>query len=177
MLTRNNLFLIAGMMLGVLTAFQLMSSPPVDTSLQAEEPAQPVPRPKVEEIQTEEIQTTEQEALRTFMVVKLKNSQQILAGLTAKDFKKIEKGGQELITMSLASSWQVYETPGYKKDSLTFRNHAGELVKAARKKDLKKCTDHYFQVVRSCVECHENVRKARVTRLPQPHPSFHGLGE
>jgi len=170
-LFKNKMILLGLALVTILLSLQDYSEPTPSQILHAEDLDLPEVSPQIDK----EEPTTEDEAIRTFMVIKLKSSQKILSGLTSENFKTIEKEGQELINMSLASSWQVYETPNYKKDSEVFRGHAKELVKAAKAKKLDKCTDHYLKVVRSCVECHEHVRKSKIVSLPSS--SAHGLGE
>ena len=117
---------------------------------------QPVP---VEVIQAVE---DEPAPVQSLMTVKLTESHAIMAGLIEEDFPKIERSSQELLTLSLASSWHVYQTPEYMKDSEKFRGHVKALKKSAREKKLNECTEHYVNVVRSCVKCHDNVRRGSV---------------
>lgn len=100
--------------------------------------------------------------LKDFMQVKLRHSQKVLEGLVLEDFPAIAKGSQELSLLSLAATWQVFETPEYVEYSRKFRNAADALTDAARKKNLERATLAFNQMTTRCVECHKYVRGVRM---------------
>jgi cytochrome c556 len=105
--------------------------------------------------------------LKDFMKVKLRQSQQVLEGLVLEDFGKIEKHSQEMSLLSLAATWQVFETPEYVEYSRKFRNAADALTDAARKKNLERATLAFNQMTTKCVECHKYVRGIRMAEAGQ----------
>jgi cytochrome c556 len=105
--------------------------------------------------------------LKAFMVVKLRHSQKVLEGLVLENFEEIAKNSQELSLLSLAATWQVFETPEYVEYSRKFRNAADALTDAARKKDLDRATLAFNQVTSKCVECHKYVRGIRTADASQ----------
>ncbi len=105
--------------------------------------------------------------LKDFMIVKLRHSQKVLEGLVLENFDEIAKNSQELSLLSLAATWQVFETPQYIEYSRKFRNAADALSDAARKKDLDRATLAFNQVTTKCVECHKYVRGIRMADASQ----------
>ena len=105
--------------------------------------------------------------LKDFMAVKLRHSQNVLEGLVLENFNEIAKNSQELSLLSLAATWQVFETPEYVEYSRKFRNAADALTDAARKKDLDRATLAFNQVTTKCVECHKYVRGIRTADASQ----------
>ncbi|MGD9723168.1 MAG: cytochrome c [Pirellulales bacterium] len=100
--------------------------------------------------------------LKDFMRVKLRHSQKVLDGLVMENFDEVAKNAQELSLLSLAATWQVFETPEYVDYSRKFRNAADSLAEAAKKKDLDRATLAFNQVTTRCVECHKYVRGVRM---------------
>jgi cytochrome c556 len=102
--------------------------------------------------------------LKDFMRVKLRHSQKVLEGLVLEDFDEIAKNSQEMSLLSLAATWQVFETPQYIEYSRKFRNAADALTDAARAKNLDRATVAFNQVTTKCVECHKYVRGVRMAK-------------
>lgn len=100
--------------------------------------------------------------LKDFMRVKLRHSQKVLEGLVLEDFDEVAKNAQELSLLSLAATWQVFETPEYVDYSRKFRNAADALTEAAKQKNLDRATLAFNQVTTRCVECHKYVRGIRM---------------
>jgi hypothetical protein len=117
------------------------------------------------------------EGVKTFMRAKLSHSQSVLEGLTTQDFDKIAKGAQEMSLLSLASQWQVLQTPEYVRRSGEFRREAGAIKAAAEKKNLDGATLAYLKATLSCIECHQYVRTVREARLEAPTPNRNALLE
>jgi hypothetical protein len=100
--------------------------------------------------------------LKDFMRVKLRHSQKVMEGLVLEDYAEIAKNAQEMSLLSLAETWQVFETPEYVEYSRKFRNAADALSDAARDKNLERATLAFNQVTTKCVECHKYVRGIRM---------------
>jgi hypothetical protein len=100
--------------------------------------------------------------LKDFMRVKLRHSQKVMEGLVLEDYAEIAKNAQEMSLLSLAATWQVFETPEYVEYSRKFRNAADALSDAARDKNLDRATLAFNQVTTKCVECHKYVRGIRM---------------
>jgi cytochrome c556 len=105
--------------------------------------------------------------LRDFMRVKLKHSQDILAGLVTEDLEKVAKGAQELSLLSQSESWQVYQTEGYLQHSKEFRRAADALRDAAKAKNIDAVALAYVDTTLKCVTCHKYVRDVRMAELPK----------
>jgi cytochrome c556 len=100
--------------------------------------------------------------LKDFMRVKLRHSQKVMEGLVLEDYAEIAKNAQEMSLLSLAATWQVFETPEYVDYSRKFRNATDALSDAARAKNLDRATLAFNQVTTKCVECHKYVRGIRM---------------
>ncbi len=100
--------------------------------------------------------------LKDFMRVKLRHSQKVMEGLVLEDYAEIAKNAQEMSLLSLAATWQVFETPEYVDYSRKFRNATDALSDAARDKNLDRATLAFNQVTTKCVECHKYVRGIRM---------------
>jgi hypothetical protein len=106
--------------------------------------------------------------VETFMRAKLIHSQKVLEGLTTENFDLIAKESQQMSLLSLASTWQVIETPEYTRRSNEFRRAADDLTKAAKNKNLDGATLAFVNVTLKCVECHKYVRTVRQAELDLP---------
>lgn len=106
--------------------------------------------------------------VETFMRAKLIHSQKVLEGLTTENFDLVAKQAQQLSLLSLASTWQVIETPEYTRRSNEFRRASDDLTKAAKNKNLDGATLAFVNVTLKCVECHKYVRTVRQAKLDPP---------
>jgi cytochrome c556 len=109
----------------------------------------------------------QRDQLKDFMRVKLRHSQKVLEGLVLENFDEIAKNSQEMSLLSLAETWQVFETPDYIEQSRKFRVAADALTDAAKRKNLERATLAFNQVTAKCVECHKYVRGIRMAQAAQ----------
>ena len=103
-----------------------------------------------------------QVSLQDFMRVKLKHSQNVLQALVLEDYDAIVKNSEAMSLLSLAETWQVFQTPEYVDYSRKFRNAADKLTDMAKKKNLEKSTIAFNEMTVKCVECHKYVRGVRM---------------
>ena len=106
--------------------------------------------------------------VETFMRAKLVHSQNVLEGLTTDDLEMVAKNAQEMSLLSLASTWQVIETPEYARRSSEFRRAVDDMRKAAREDNLDGATLSFVSVTMKCVECHKYVRSVRHAKVQLP---------
>jgi hypothetical protein len=99
------------------------------------------------------------------MRVKLDHAKQILEGLTLEDYGLISKSAQSLSLLSLATNWEVLQTPEYLEQSKEFQRAADALSKAAEKKNIDAAALAYVDVTMKCVNCHKYVRDRQMARL------------
>ncbi len=102
------------------------------------------------------------------MVEKLKNAKTLLEGIAVADFNKITRSAEELIQLSKTAEWHVLKTPRYEMFSNEFRRAADVIIQKAKVKNIDGVTLSYFEMVMSCVRCHQYVREVREARLPTP---------
>jgi len=97
-----------------------------------------------------------------WMQIKLHASQEILAGLTNADFKKIEDQSRRLLVFHILENW-LQENPfsggsEYQGQLNSFEFATKELVRTSEAKDIDGALDSYVLLTRSCVECHKLIR-------------------
>lgn len=103
------------------------------------------------------------------MVAKLKCSQKLLEGLAMADYDKIVSNTEELIQLTKTEEWQSIKTPRYEIHNNEFRRTAENVIQKAKLKNIDGVTLAYFEMVMSCVRCHEYVREVR-----DANPSYDG---
>ncbi|MCA9102221.1 MAG: hypothetical protein R3C10_08760 [Pirellulales bacterium] len=108
----------------------------------------------------------QRDRLSTFMQVKLKMSQEVLAGLAMEDYDKIAKNSRDISLLTQAESWQVLQTPEYNQQSLEFRRAVDKITAAAREKDLDAATLAYLDMTLKCVNCHKYLRGVKFAAAP-----------
>lgn len=113
--------------------------------------------------------------VKIFMQAKLVHAQKVLEGLTTDDFDLVAQNSQKMSLLSLASTWQVLQTPEYVRRSTEFRHAVDALTKAAEKENLDGATLAYVNVTLKCVECHKYVRSVRNARFDAPDARDLGL--
>jgi len=100
------------------------------------------------------------------MVEKLKNAKILLEGIAGADFDKIRGSAEELVQLTRKEEWHVLKTPRYELFSNEFRRAAEAITQKARARNIDGVTLSYFEMVMSCVRCHQYVRETRDARLP-----------
>ncbi len=97
-----------------------------------------------------------------WMQIKLKSSQEILAGLTQGDFKKVEDQGRRLLVFNILENWRLenklVNDSDYQGQLNAFEFATKELVRYANSKDIDGALNSYQLLTRSCVECHKLIR-------------------
>ncbi len=96
----------------------------------------------------------------SLMRAKLKSAQDVLEGITLKDFEKVKDGAENLKVAVTLDQWINMEKSDveYKRYSDNFRELVESLTKAAEDKNLQAATFRYGQIAASCVDCHEHLR-------------------
>lgn len=96
----------------------------------------------------------------TLMREKLKRSQDVLEGVTLKDYAKIEEAATWLMDLSIMDGWTKFEVdnPEYRRNSENFRETVEALIQAAKEKNIQGATLRFTQTTFSCVACHEAIR-------------------
>lgn len=89
---------------------------------------------------------------------KLRYADRLLAGLVTQDFGKLEGNAAKLMELSRGSGWLARQTPEYALFLTEFQRAAGELVTAAKAKDVDGANAAYGQLTTSCVACHKYIR-------------------
>ncbi|MFM7117032.1 MAG: hypothetical protein ACKO9H_05220 [Planctomycetota bacterium] len=97
---------------------------------------------------------------RDFMRMKLNYTQNILEGLTTRDFGLIISGAEEVERITQAEAWNSNDFADYQKISDELRSVASHLKKAGQKSNLEAAALRYFELTMKCMDCHQYLRKA-----------------
>lgn len=89
---------------------------------------------------------------------KLKYADRLLAGLVTQDFGRLEGNAAKLVELSRGGGWVARQTPEYALFLTEFQRAAGDLVVAAKAKDVDGANAAYGQMTTSCVACHKYIR-------------------
>lgn len=93
-----------------------------------------------------------------WMKHKLDATQKVLEGMTRGDYEQIEKNAQGMQLMGYLEEWARADLPEYKAQLRAFDYASGEIIRAAKDKNLDGVTLAYTQLTISCVQCHKVVR-------------------
>jgi len=102
--------------------------------------------------------------MHAVMRAKLAHTQAIVEGIALRNFGRIERNAEALVDLSERGDWMVHETMAYVTYSDDFRNTARTLARDARQENLARVSDHYADLVRTCVACHDYLRQQRETK-------------
>ena len=104
----------------------------------------------------------EKRILVEFMRKKLGASNRILEGLVTEDFELIQKGADELVTISSAEKWRIINDAMYHQHSNQFTRVAKNLQIVAKEKKLDSCAFLWLEATMSCIQCHKFVRSMMI---------------
>lgn len=139
------------LLMGMMIASPLFGDPNTGATVKSEQPA---------------LSKTEE---NRWMQVKLHSSQEILAGLTNGDFKKIEEQSRRLLVFNVLENWRrenaLAKDSEYQGQLNSFEFAAKELVRNAEAKNIDGALNSYVLLTRSCVECHKLIRD--VPKMPK----------
>ncbi len=99
---------------------------------------------------------------RDFMRTKLLFCQNIMEGITTRNFALIEEGAAEVRKITEAEQWLAADTAEYKHFSEDLRGIADRIAAAAREKNLDAAAFRYFDMTANCMDCHEYSRAMRI---------------
>jgi hypothetical protein len=95
------------------------------------------------------------------MVRKLQHAQGLLKGIALQDFEALTRESDALIACRNEVTWRLDETEQYLAHSNEFLDKLQSLKSAAKKKDIESATLCYLEVTRTCIKCHDHLRKTR----------------
>ncbi|MGI9516905.1 MAG: hypothetical protein ACR2NP_07675 [Pirellulaceae bacterium] len=104
-----------------------------------------------EEDQTEKIRS---EARQMFMRGKLMNNQNIVEGLSLKNFDLIQEGATAVVGLVKGQHWFVLDTPEYRRYSEDMTMAAQRLHDAAKDGNIEAAALRYFDLTLTCIDCH-----------------------
>lgn len=97
-----------------------------------------------------------------WMQMKLRSSQEILAGLTSGDFQIIEDQSRRLIVFNILEKYtsdkRIRNESAYQGQLNAFEFATKELQRNAKAKDIDGTLKSYQSLTASCVECHKLLR-------------------
>ncbi len=103
----------------------------------------------------EQADQLKQDARKQFMRGKLTSNQQIVEGLSLKNFDLVSSGAQGVVGLVKGQHWFVLDTPEYRDHSRDMEMAATRLQQAAEAKNIEAAALRYFDLTLSCIDCHE----------------------
>lgn len=97
-----------------------------------------------------------------WMDVKLKQSQEVLAGLAEGDFQAIQKSTKQLKTLSKIEGFVRRGFPGYATQLQSFEFAVDEIETQAKNQNIEGVALGFQQLTLSCVNCHKQLRQPAV---------------
>ncbi|MEQ8211525.1 MAG: hypothetical protein RH917_16995 [Lacipirellulaceae bacterium] len=94
-----------------------------------------------------------------WMDVKLKQSQEVLAGLAEGDFQAIQESTKQLKTLSKIEGFVRRGFPGYTTQLQSFEFAVEEIENQAKKENIEGVALGFQQLTLSCVNCHKQLRQ------------------
>lgn len=95
---------------------------------------------------------------RDAMRAKLMYSQNVVEGLSTKNFKLVAEAAKEIEQIMRGDAWQPKDSPEYERLNGELRMAADRLQTSANKGDLEASALRYFDLTLSCIDCHEYLR-------------------
>lgn len=111
----------------------------------------------LQETQKDRNEQVKSEARKLFMRGKLLSNQQIVEGLSVKDFDLITEGSMGVVAMVKGQHWFVLNTQEYKKYSEDMEKSAHRLQEAAKNKNIEAAALRYFDLTLTCIDCHQYI--------------------
>ena len=93
------------------------------------------------------------------MDMKLTLTQELLEKITLEEFEDIATISDVLFKVSVDAVWAEPRTKEYDLFASDFLYRAVQMEDAAKAQNLEAVTLHYTNLIRTCVECHQHVRK------------------
>jgi hypothetical protein len=102
------------------------------------------------------------EEVDKWMLIKLKASQEIFAGLTNGESKKIENNARRMLVINVLEQWRrdndFAKTSEYEAQLNAFEYATKELIRTSHHEDIDGALDAYIRLSQSCVKCHQLIR-------------------
>jgi hypothetical protein len=112
----------------------------------------------------EEVKLPVHPKAQAFMRQKLGYSQGILEGLVLEKYELVATNAVLLRNMNLTNVYFQLGNPGYKAQITRFQDAVDALKKSADSKELWPAYENYNRVAQSCLECHQQFRRAQVLK-------------
>lgn len=94
-----------------------------------------------------------------WMDAKLKESQNVLAGLARGDFPAIAESARQMKTLSKIEAFVRKGMPGYRTQLRSFEFAVVEIESQAKKENIEGVALGFQQLTLSCVNCHKQLRE------------------
>ena len=101
---------------------------------------------------------------QAFMRQKLGYSQGILEGLVLEKYELVVTNAALLRSMNLTNVYLQLGNPDYKTQITRFQDSVDALKKSAENKELWPAYENYNRVAQSCLECHQQFRRAQLLK-------------
>ena len=97
---------------------------------------------------------------RDSMQSKLMYSKNILEGLTAGDFDRINEAIENMRLVTEGAAWIEVDNDNYRRLSSEFKTSLRRLAAAAKTQNLDATAMRFYGMSTNCIDCHQHIRKA-----------------
>ena len=102
----------------------------------------------------EQAEKIKSESRKQFMRGKLLSNQQVVEGLSMKNFELVKEGAKGVNALVKGQHWFVLDTPQYKQFTKEMESSANQLIRAADDKNIEAAALRYFDLTLRCIDCH-----------------------
>jgi Cytochrome C''. len=110
-----------------------------------------------------------------WMRMKLRSTQEILAGLTRGDLALVEDQANRILVFNMLEKYvsknEQIDAEAYKKQLQEFENDAKDVKKHAKAKDIDATLKSFQKLTATCVDCHRLLRDPAALAAPDDAPA------
>jgi hypothetical protein len=100
----------------------------------------------------------DKQKLRALMMKKLDAAQQLLAAVTKRDHKSVQKNAEILAEITKDPAWKAMSSEEYQTLTDDYRRNAEQLAKNAKDENYDGASLTYVSLTMSCLNCHKYMR-------------------
>jgi hypothetical protein len=100
--------------------------------------------------------------MKQVMRTKLEHSQRILEAVVTSNWQLLDRESREMASVVRDPAWSSLAMPEYVRHSEAFLRATGDLVEAAKLRDLEQASLGFLSLTTSCVNCHRYLARARI---------------
>jgi hypothetical protein len=100
-------------------------------------------------------------ARRDFMRTKLMYTQNILEGLTTRNFRMIDAAIRNIEMITSGEQWVALDSDAYRELTADFQKSVKRLKQAAATKNVEATALRFYDVSNRCIDCHQHLQTTK----------------